>query len=183
MCVRAYGKGWRRPEETKNIRGSPPQHGLHPGRKSHFASMQSVRRPSARCVSDSSGINFTQHWIQYCEKTLNVMSRRTFCERAREQKSHLGNFSIKWTKQGREQLGSSAKFSEANWELACTKAWDLHKNNCNAKRTYVQACDIFFRPGNRTTHDKFVASRSDCIKGNSMIYCGQRRLSSHEEQE
>ena len=61
-----------------------------------------------------------------------------------------------------EQLGSCAEVFEANMEFARKKAWDLHKRKNNVKRTYVQACEKFFRPPNRATQEKVVASGSDC---------------------
>ena len=44
----------------------------HPSRKSHFPLIQSEGRPSARCVSDSSEINFTDHGEEYC-RTIPVL--------------------------------------------------------------------------------------------------------------
>ena len=41
-------------------------------------------------------------------------------------------------------------------------AWDLHKNIYTVEGTHVQVCGKFFRPPNRNTQGKCVASRSDC---------------------
>ena len=59
------------------------------------------------------------------------------------------------------QLGSCAEVLEANIAFAGKEAWDLPKNVCKVKGTYVQACDKFFRPPNRTTEEKVVFCRLD----------------------
>ena len=61
-----------------------------------------------------------------------------------------------------EQPGSCADFSEANMEFARKKPSDLHNNICKPTGTCTQACLNFFRPPNRTTQEKVVASLSDC---------------------
>ena len=44
-------------------------------------------------------------------------------------------------------------------EFACNKARNLHRNIEKFKGTYVQACERFFRPSNRTTQEQVVTSR------------------------
>ena len=51
------------------------------------------------------------------------------------------------------------------------------------KGAYVQACEKFFRPPNKTAQEKVVTSRSECEHEKSRIYCGQRRVSVHDEKE
>ena len=68
-------------------------------------------------------------------KKLWLARRRTICERAREERSNLGNYTTRGGQCGRspkalsyEHLGSRADLIEANMEFAHKKAWDLHKN-------------------------------------------------------
>ena len=74
-----------------------------------------------------------------CQEVPTGSRRRTMCERARVERSNLGNFSTMWrqkSKPERSVLRSTRKLC-----CALKKAWDLYKNICNVKGTSVQACE------------------------------------------
>ena len=99
--------------------------------------------PSARSVSCSSEINFRENGKHSCQEVPTGSRRITICERAREERSNLGNHTTMRTKQSKsnalsyEQFGNGAELIDANMELARKKAWDLHKNLCKDKGTYT----------------------------------------------
>ena len=61
-----------------------------------------------------------------------------------------------------EHLGSCADCAEANMEFVCKTAWDLRETIYKVKGCCFQACEKSFRPPNRNTQVKVVASRSAC---------------------
>ena len=132
--------------------------------ENRFAKIQGDRRPPGRGVSYISEIKklqkieknivkkfrlfrITERFVKYRVKigpTLGIIQRQevkvqTFCRTS----------------------NSEEVLSKQTWNLLAINAWDLHKNIYEVKGTYVQACEHFFRPPNRTTQEKVVASRSD----------------------
>ena len=87
----------------------------------------------------------------------------------RQRKGHTLRFVQQSGQSGRspnplsyEQLGRCADFMKQTWNLFAKKAWDRHKIKNKVKGSFVQACEKLFRPPNKTTQEKVVASRSDC---------------------
>ena len=63
LRIQANRKGWRRTTEANEFCGGRPNIGSHPSRGGeHFAEVHSEGTLSARCVSDSGDISFTEHW-------------------------------------------------------------------------------------------------------------------------
>ena len=74
----------------------------------------------------------------------------------------------------RESNSEVVQSIEANMKFAFKSAWDTHKNRHKVKGTCVQACEEFFRPPNKTAHEKVVASRLECHREDRevIVVCG-----------
>ena len=87
-----------------------------------------------------------------------IGSRRSAtCEGAREERSNLGNYTSTVTRHSK----SECSVVRATRKL-CRFCPQESTGLANAKGTYVQACEKFFRPPNKTAQEKVVTSRSEC---------------------
>ena len=109
------------PNETKYVCGSRQHSVSQPSSGgSPFAEIQSEERPSAR--SDSSEIKI------YTKNGKNIVNHSDCLARAREDKSHLGSYTTRWTKRSMSEcsvIRATRKlyrfYSNQTWNLLATK--------------------------------------------------------------
>ena len=104
-------------------------------------------------------------------KSSNYLPLRvTFCSTAREERSRLGNYSTRWTKQSKYERS----VVWASWEVVQSVGANMVFLRRKPTTTNTFALSPrkfsppinFLQPPNRTTREKVVASPSDCAREN-----------------
>ena len=117
-------------------------------RQSLRRNAQRRERFSAWCVSDSSEIDFTEDWAEYCQEVPTGSRRRTICRKSARRKvtpwefCHKVDNAVEAPTLCRTSSSEVVQiFLKKTWKFACTTARDLHNNIFNVKGTCVQACE------------------------------------------
>ena len=111
----------------------------------NFAKNSERSRTFYTVYRDSGDLYNAERWQGSCDKRFRLSRVAQRFVQEHEKQSYTLGIKNQRGQNGRslnalshEQLGSCAEFIEANMEFARKKAWDLHKNMKNVKRTHVQ---------------------------------------------
>ena len=84
-----------------------PKHWITPNQRIKSLRQNSLRTETV-CLGFQRFPNFTERWEDNCQEVPIVSRRRTFCERAREESSHLGTYTTRLTKRSKSKCSVRA---------------------------------------------------------------------------